>query len=130
MSADQPQHAADSPRPRAAYAAQESAAASPAQKIASAAVSKIVLQLFVAGLTPRAERAIAVLRRICDRELAGYDCEIVIVDVLADPEQAEARKILATPTLIKEFPLPQRRIIGDLAADPRELLAALNLPPE
>jgi circadian clock protein KaiB len=93
-------------------------------------VSTIVFQLYVAGRTPRAERAIAVLRHLCERELAGYRCEIVIVDVLADPEQAERRKILATPTLIKEHPQPQRRIIGDLAADPRELLAALNLPPE
>jgi circadian clock protein KaiB len=93
-------------------------------------VSKIVLQLFVAGRTPRSERAIAVLRHLCERELAGFACEMQIVDVLADPAQAEARKILATPTLIKEQPLPQRRIIGDLSADPRELLSALNLPPE
>lgn len=129
MSSEQSQRATDGPRPRAAYGSQ-GGAASQAQKIASADVSKIVLQLFVAGRTPRAERAVAVLRRICERELAGYDCELVVVDVLADPEQAEVRKIIATPTLIKEFPLPQRRIIGDLAADPRELLAALNLPPE
>lgn len=102
----------------------------PAQETVSAQVSKIILQLFVAGRTPRAERAIAVLRRICERELAGYDCDTQIIDVLAQPEQAEARKILATPTLIKEYPHPPRRIIGDLGADPRELLAALNLPPE
>jgi circadian clock protein KaiB len=129
MSSEQSQRATDGSRSRAAYGSQ-GGAASQAQKIASADVSKIVLQLFVAGRTPRAERAIAVLRRICERELAGHDCEIVVVDVLADPEQAEVRKIIATPTLIKEFPLPQRRIIGDLAADPLELLAALNLLPE
>ncbi len=93
-------------------------------------MTKIVLHLYVAGRTPRAERAIATLRRICERELAAYPCELVIVDVLADPQQAEARKILATPTLIKEEPTPTRRIIGDLGADPAELLAALNLPPE
>lgn len=90
---------------------------------------KIVLHLYVAGRTPRAERAIATLHRIRERELAGYDCELVIVDVLAEPQLAEARKILATPTLIKELPAPPRRIIGDLGADPVELLTALNLPP-
>jgi circadian clock protein KaiB len=95
----------------------------------SITVDKIVLHLYVAGRTPRAERAIATLRRICERELAGYPCDLLIVDVLADPQQAEARKILATPTLIKEHPAPSRRIIGDLGADPAELLAALNLPP-
>lgn len=92
-------------------------------------VEKIVLHLYVAGRTPRAERAIATLRRICERELADYTCDLQIVDVLADPQQAEARKILATPTLIKEHPAPARRIIGDLGADPAELLSALNLPP-
>lgn len=89
----------------------------------------IVLQLFIAGRTPRSERAITTLRRICEQDLAGYDCRLEIVDVLADPAQAEARKILATPTLIKAQPDPQRRVIGDLGANPQELLAALNLPP-
>ncbi|HMQ35463.1 MAG TPA: circadian clock KaiB family protein [Chloroflexaceae bacterium] len=90
---------------------------------------KIVLHLYVAGRTPRAERAIATLRAICERELAAYACELLITDVLADPQRAEAYKILATPTLIKEQPAPVRRIIGDLGADPAELLAALSLPP-
>ncbi|MFV9504792.1 MAG: circadian clock KaiB family protein [Oscillochloridaceae bacterium umkhey_bin13] len=90
---------------------------------------KIVLHLYVAGRTPRAERAVATLRQICDRELASYECDLFITDVLSDPQLAEERKILATPTLIKEQPAPTRRIIGDLGADPAELLAALNLPP-
>lgn len=92
-------------------------------------MEKIVLHLFIAGRTVRAERAIATLRRICEHELANYECELNIVDVLAEPQQAEVRRILATPTLIKELPSPVRRIIGDLGGDPRELLAALNLPP-
>lgn len=92
-------------------------------------MSKIVLQLYIAGRTPRSERAITVLRRLCEHELAAYECEFTIIDVLADPTQAEVHKILATPTLIKEQPLPQRRVIGDLAADPAEILNALNLPP-
>ncbi len=96
---------------------------------ASVSVTRIVLQLYIAGRTPRSERAIAVLRRLCEHELAAYECDFSIIDVLADPAQAETHKILATPTLIKEQPLPQRRVIGDLAADPSEVLNALNLPP-
>lgn len=92
-------------------------------------MTKIVLQLYVAGRTPRSERAIAMLRRICEHELVGYECDLTIIDVLADPQQAEANKILATPTLIKDQPLPQRRVIGDLAAELSEVLNALNLPP-
>ncbi|MGQ9925565.1 MAG: circadian clock KaiB family protein [Chloroflexaceae bacterium] len=92
-------------------------------------MTRIVLQLYIAGYTPRSERAISLLRRLCEHELAAYECDFSIIDVLADPVQAEIHKILATPTLIKEQPLPQRRVIGDLSADPSEVLSALNLPP-
>ncbi|MEI7770057.1 MAG: circadian clock KaiB family protein [Chloroflexales bacterium] len=91
-------------------------------------MSIIVLQLFIAGRTPRTEHAIATLRQLIEERLIGHPCELVIVDVLTDPQQAEERHILATPTLIKMSPLPQRRIIGDLA-DADGLLAALSLPP-
>ncbi|WP_245668998.1 circadian clock KaiB family protein [Chloroflexus islandicus] len=69
-------------------------------------MSKIVLHLYIAGQTPRAERAISTLRRMIEQELAGYECELTIIDVLADPQQAENQKILATPTLIKSSPPP------------------------
>lgn len=91
-------------------------------------MSIIVLQLFIAGRTPRAERAIATLRHLCADQLGAYECDLIVVDVLTDPQQAEDRRILATPTLIKLAPLPQRRVIGDLARA-EELLDALNLPP-
>lgn len=90
-------------------------------------MSTVVLHLFIAGRTPRTERAIATLRHLIDERLIGYACELVVVDVLTDPQQAEDRRIFATPTLIKEAPPPQRRIIGDLA-DADGLLIALNLP--
>lgn len=92
-------------------------------------LSKILFQLFIAGRTPHAERAIATLRHVIDQYLGSYECELVVVDVLTDPLQAEERHILATPTLLKLLPLPQRRIIGDLS-DTSGLLAALNLPPD
>lgn len=92
-------------------------------------MSKIVLHLYIAGQTPRAERAISTLRRMIEQELAGYECELSIIDVLADPQQAENQKILATPTLIKSSPPPYRRVIGDLSSV-TDLLNVLNLPPQ
>ncbi len=92
-------------------------------------MSKIVLHLYIAGQTPRAERAISTLRRMIEQELAGYECELTIIDVLADPQQAENQKILATPTLIKSSPPPYRRVIGDLSSV-SDLLNVLNLPPQ
>lgn len=92
-------------------------------------MSKIVLHLYIAGQTPRAERAINTLRQMLEHDLASYECELTIIDVLADPQQAEDQKILATPTLIKSSPLPYRRIIGDLSSV-ADLLNVLNLPPK
>ena len=84
-----------------------------------------MLKLYVAGSTPRATMAIENLRRICDKDLSGrYHLEII--DVLEHPELAEADRILATPTLIKQLPPPLRRVIGDLS-DSEKVLLGLEL---
>ncbi|MCC6551653.1 MAG: circadian clock KaiB family protein [Polyangiaceae bacterium] len=90
-------------------------------------MNKYRFKLFVTDQTPRSEQAISNLRAICEAELKDM-YEIVIVDVLDQPEAAEAEKILATPTLIKELPLPQRRIIGELSRG-EEVLRRLGLAP-
>ncbi|MBF0608671.1 MAG: circadian clock protein KaiB [Candidatus Magnetobacterium sp. LHC-1] len=90
-------------------------------------MGKFVLKLYVTGKTPRSERAIANLRDICEEELQDqYD--MLIIDVLERPQLAEDEKILATPTLIKELPMPIRRIIGDLS-DTEKVLLGLDLQP-
>lgn len=88
-------------------------------------MNKYVLKLFITGQTVRSSRAITNLRRICEQEL-GTDYELIIIDVLERPQVAEDEKILATPTLIKEFPLPVRRIIGDLS-DTKQIMLGLEL---
>jgi circadian clock protein KaiB len=88
-------------------------------------MDKFLLKLYVTGDTPRAERAIANLRQICERELPDQ-YELVIVDVLENPQLAEREKIMVTPTLIRELPPPRRRIIGDLT-DTARVLLGLNL---
>ena len=75
---------------------------------------KYLFKLFVTGQNSRAARAIANLKKFGDEELKG-DYQLTIIDVLESPQVAEAHKILATPTLIKEAPAPVRRIIGDLS---------------
>jgi circadian clock protein KaiB len=88
-------------------------------------LAKIVLSLFVTGHTPTSERAIVNLRRICD-ERSAVQCEIRIVDVTENPNEAEELHILATPMLIREAPLPLRRVIGDLS-DMETVFDALEL---
>lgn len=88
-------------------------------------MANVKLTLYVTGQTPNSQRAIANMRRICEDELGGQ-YELVIVDVLERPQLAEDDRILATPTLIKELPLPLRRIIGDLS-DTEKVLLGLDL---
>ena len=86
---------------------------------------KFILKLYVSGDTPRSRRAITNLQSFCDRQLPKQ-INIEIIDINQSPEVAEAEKIIITPTLIKEFPLPQERIIGDLS-NTEVLTFALNL---
>lgn len=57
------------------------------------------------------------------------DYEIDIIDAAEHPDLAEEQRILATPTVIRNAPLPQRRVIGDLS-DSRRAGYALGLPDE
>lgn len=84
-------------------------------------MTKYLLTLYVTGTSPRAKIAIANLKRLCENELEG-EYELEIVDVLENPQRAEDEKILATPTLIKQLPLPLRRVIGDLSDKDKVLL--------
>lgn len=83
------------------------------------------LTLFITGRTHSSQCAVDNLRRIMEQQKPG-GYEIVIVDVVENPEEAEKRRILATPTLIKESPPPVRRIIGDMS-DTYKVLLGLGL---
>jgi circadian clock protein KaiB len=85
------------------------------------------LRLFVTGTTPRSARAIQNLRSICEDHLQGrYDLEVI--DIYQHPEHVKAEQIVVTPTLVKQFPLPVRKLIGDLS-DKERVLAALDIEP-
>ncbi len=83
------------------------------------------LTLYVAGDSVRSQQAIANLRRIVGAGVEG-GAEVSVVDVLLDPERAEAARILTTPTVVREAPAPARRVTGDLS-DLRTVVAALGL---
>lgn len=88
-------------------------------------MSKYLLKLYITGETIRSKQAIANLNKICQDELPDqYDLKII--DVLQEPEIAEKHKILVTPTLIRERPLPIQRMIGDMS-DLKSVLLGLNI---
>ena len=76
---------------------------------------KYVLRLYVAGATERSRRAVLRARQLCETELAG-NFELEVIDVYQQPILARDGQIVATPTLVKHFPPPVRRLIGNLAA--------------
>jgi len=82
--------------------------------LASRRADKYVLRLYVAGASDRSRQAILRARQLCDAELKDC-CELEVIDVYQQPILARDGQIVATPTLVREFPRPVRRFIGNLA---------------
>jgi len=81
---------------------------------------KYVFRLFVTGILPNSARAIKNLNTICEQHLKGrYDVEII--DIYQQPSLALTEEIVAVPVLIKKFPLPEVRMIGDLSNNEKVL---------
>jgi circadian clock protein KaiB len=85
----------------------------PVKTVAKAPLKTYVLRLFVAGHSANTERILQNLHELLERSL-GYPYTMKVVDVLTNPEQAEIDQVSATPTLVKVWPLPIRRLVGDL----------------
>lgn len=81
----------------------------------------IKLVLYVAGETPKSLTAIRNLQKICTEHLAGK-YKVEVVDLKQSPQLAREHGIVAIPTLVKELPVPIRKIIGDLSDTPKVLV--------
>lgn len=86
---------------------------------------KYILNLYVAGLSPRSQKAIENIRKICSEYLLGR-FKLVIYDIYQNPIIAKNGQILAAPTLVKKLPLPLRKFVGDMS-DSKKLLLGLDL---
>lgn len=72
-----------------------------------------MLRLYVAGATARSRSAVLRVRQLCDTELPD-NCDLEVIDIFQQPRLARQHQIVATPTLVIEFPRPVRRFIGNL----------------
>ena len=97
------------------------------RRLATVEEAQCVLRLYVAGSTPQSSRAIRNLKAICETNLQGRYV-LTVVDLYAQPQRAREDQIIVAPTLIRQGPLPVRRIVGDLSNTER-VLAALDLSP-
>jgi circadian clock protein KaiB len=84
------------------------------------------LTLFVSGASELSARAITNATRLCDVHLHGRH-RLSVLDVHDDAAGKLHRRVFALPTLVRERPLPVRRITGDLS-DTDDVLLALLLP--
>ena len=83
------------------------------------------LRLFVAGHTPKSERAFANLTALCEKHLKGR-YQVEVIDLLENPHLARGNQIVAIPTLEVKLPHSVQRIIGDLS-DTDRVLVGLSL---
>ncbi len=82
-------------------------------------------RLFVTGASPNSLRAITNIKSFCETYLPEkYQLEII--DIHQQPDFAQKEQIVALPLLVKKFPLPERRLIGDMS-DTTKILKGLGL---
>lgn len=85
------------------------------------------LRLYIAGQTPKSVLALKNITKYCKEHLSGQ-YSIEIIDLLKNPQLAEGDQIFAIPTLVRKFPEPLRKIIGDLSNE-EKVLVGLNIRP-
>ena len=90
--------------------------------------SKIKLRLYIIGQSARAQQAFGRLEEIMDNNFKG-EYTLEVIDLLERPQLAEEEKIMAAPTVVKNLPLPIRKIVGDLS-DEKQVLVGLDLASE
>jgi circadian clock protein KaiB len=88
-------------------------------------LSGYVLRLFVNGKTKHTIQALKSLHQCLGQTLSA-PYTLKVIDVQQHPEIAEQDGVMATPTLIKTWPPPVRRIVGTLA-QPDRILKILDL---
>lgn len=88
---------------------------------------RFLLRLFVAGMTPRSTLAVANIRALCERYLRGA-YELDVVNLYETPASAASEQIVAAPTCVRRFPLPEKRIVGDMSNAER-VITGLQLSP-
>lgn len=72
------------------------------------------LDLYIAGSTPRSQRAVSNIQKLCTEAMHGQ-VDLRVIDVLQQPLLAKAEQIFAVPALIKKSPSPRQLFIGDMS---------------
>jgi circadian clock protein KaiB len=94
-------------------------------KVAVVAEGKLVLQLYVSGMSPKSMEAIENINKICAEYLENsFDLEII--DLYKHPELAMEQQIVFSPSLIKRLPLPKKTLVGTFS-DREKVIKGLGI---
>jgi circadian clock protein KaiB len=72
---------------------------------------KLVLQLYVSGMSPKSMEAIENINKICS-ELLEDSFQLEIIDLYKHPEAASEQQVVFSPSLIKRNPPPKKILVG------------------
>lgn len=72
---------------------------------------KLILQLYVSGMSPKSMEAIENINKICS-EMLEDSFQLEIIDLYKHPEAASEQQIIFSPSLIKRNPLPKKTLVG------------------
>ena len=81
-----------------------------------------LLKLYVSGTGHRSRTAHANLERLCEQQIQ-HQYRIEVIDIQANPALAREHEIVAVPMVVREAPVPIRKVVGDLSDTPRALFA-------
>lgn len=76
--------------------------------------AKYLLKLFISGESATEQAILRNVVRLCT-QACGENYELTVIDISLDPQAAAAAQVLMTPTLLRTFPLPSHRLVGDLS---------------
>ena len=82
---------------------------------------QMILRLYIAGQTPKSLTALNNLKKLCTQYIT-QTYKIEVIDLMEQPDLAQQDQVVAIPTLVRNLPIPIRKIIGDLSNTDRVLL--------
>ncbi len=85
-----------------------------AHRLGGLAQPEYVFRLYIIDSTLPSQNAVANAHEICEHYLHGDYC-LDVIDLHQQPQLAQRDQVIAVPMLIKQSPLPVRRVIGDLS---------------
>ena len=86
---------------------------------------KLVLSLYVSGMSRKSMEAIENIKQLCEEHLK-CSFELEIMDIYKNPKLASEQHIVFSPSLLKKLPLPKKTLVGTLS-DTKKVLKALGI---